>query len=175
MRQLRRGAAAGLGAALVALLSLALPGIAAAGPIEDLQGSWATAPDAAPSMQWTGGAGGFSVAWTPPGGTVTTVQYTPAGRPGVFGGKAKDGWSIMGSMFGNDGTVNPLDGGALHWARSTAAEVYLYRMEIDDKGGFAIDRYAVRLADGTLGIVGDRRTAEGGEQLPEQRLVRTGP
>jgi hypothetical protein len=175
MRHPRQGGTTGLGTAVLAFLLLVLPGTAGAGAIEDLQGSWAAAPTAAPAMHWSGGGGGFTVAWTPQDGTTTTVQFQPTSRPNVYGGSAKDGWSIMGSMFGGDGPVNPLDGATLYWARSADEGIYLYRMQIDDKGGFTIDRYALRLAEGTLTVAGDRRTAEGAEQLPEQRLVRTAP
>jgi hypothetical protein len=175
MRHPRRSGTAGLAAAILPLCLLALPASIAAGPIEDLQGSWATAASAAPALKWSGDAGGFTVAWTPEGGTATTVQFTPAGRPNVYGGSAKEGWSIMDSMFGDDHPVNPLEGGTLYWARSAQDGVYLYRMKIEDNGSFAIDRYALRLADGALTVALDRRTAEGGGQIREHRLVRTGP
>ena len=174
MRHPRDGGKAGRCAMLLPFLLLCLPGVALAGPLEDLRGRWATAPDAAPAMEWSGDASSFTVAWTPEGGTTTTVLFTPTGRPGVYGGAAKEGWSIMGSMFGEDGPVNPLEGGTLYWARTAGNEIYLYRMRVEDRGDFTIDRYALRLADGTLTVGGDRRTAAGGEAIPERQLVRVG-
>ncbi len=173
MRISRRAGAAGLRFAL--LLLLAWPGAAAAGAVEDLQGSWATAAGAPTAMQWAGDAGGFTVAWTPIGGRATSVRFTPAGRPNVFTGRAKDGWSLMASMFGDDGPANPLKGDALYWARTAPDGVYLYRMEIDDHGAFTIDRYALRPAGDGLDLAVDRRTAEGGSEIEAQRLVRTAP
>lgn len=167
------GKALGTAALLPALLLLHA-GMAQAGPIEDLAGKWAVAAGGAPVMQVSGAADGFTVAWTPEGGTTTTVQFAPAGRPGVYGGTAKEGWSIMGSMFGSDAPVNPLEGGTLYWARTADGGVYVYRMQIDDRGAFTIDRYRLGVADGALRITGDRRTADGGTALPERQLVRVG-
>lgn len=174
MRHPRDGGKAGRCAMLLSVLLLCWPGVGRAGPIEDLKGKWAPAADAAPAMEWSGDASSFTVAWTPEGGSTTTVQFTPTGRPGVYGGAAKEGWSIMGSMFGQDGPVNPLDGGTLYWARTAGSEIYLYRMRVEDRGDFTIDRYDLRLADGRLTVTGNRRTAEGGEAIPERQLVRVG-
>lgn len=162
-------------AALVPLLLLFLAGHAEAGPVEDLAGRWAAEPGGAPVMEWSGDAASFTVAWTPDGGSTTTVQFKPTGRPAVYGGTAKDGWSIMGSMFGSDETVNPLDDGILYWARTAADGVYLYRMTIGNEGAFTVDRYELRLADGALLVKGDRRTAAGGDAIAERRLVRVKP
>jgi hypothetical protein len=167
------GKALGLAVLLPFVLPL-LADAAQAGPIEDLAGSWATAAGGDPVMQVSGTADGFTVAWTPEGGTTTTVQFAPAGRPGVYGGTAKEGWSIMGSMFGGNAPVNPLEGGTLYWARTADGGVYLYRMQIDDHGAFTIDRYRLGIADGALSVAGDRRTADGDTALPDRQLVRVG-
>ena len=126
-------------------------------------------------MEWSTSDGGFALAWTPRDGAPTTVWFAPAGRPKVYTGSAKGGWSMMGAMFGDDDPVNPLSGGTLYWARSADDAVYVYSLAIDDRGGFVLDRYAAHPAQDALAITMTRRTAKGSEPPQEQKLVRLGP
>ena len=102
-----------------------------------------------------------------------TVQFAPTGRPGVYAGKAKAGWSMMDSMFGDEAAVNPLEGGALFWARTAGDSVYLYSLVIDDQGAFQIDRYDCRLDQGSLVVSVARRTGAGAEDPLPRRYGRS--
>ena len=162
-------------AALVLLLGLGVPSVALADVLDDLRGRWGTAAGGSAVMEWSTSDGGFALAWTPRDGAPTTVWFAPAGRPKVYTGSAKGGWSMMGAMFGDDDPVNPLSGGTLYWARSADDAVYVYSLAIDDRGGFVLDRYAAHPAQDALAITMTRRTAKGSEPPQEQKLVRLGP
>lgn len=150
----------------------ALPRVGVGAALDQLPGAWAERQGAALAMEWVAAQDGFTVSWTPPGASATTVHFTPTGRPGVYGGQAKAGWSIMGSMFGDDGPVNPLQEGDLFWARVADDTVVLYRLAIDDGGEFELDRYACRPQDGALAMSLQRRTQEGMAEPSERQLVR---
>ena len=161
-------------AALGLLLALVAPPAAMAGVLEDLRGRWAAASGGATAMEWATSDDGFALTWTPRDGASTTIWFSSVGRPNVYAGSAK-GWSMMGAMFGGDAPVNPLNGDTLYWARTTADALYVYSLAIDDKGGFVLDRYAAHLEQGALAVTMTRRTAGGGEDPQEQKLVRSGP
>ena len=71
---------------------------------------------------------------------------------------------MMDSMFGDEAAVNPLEGGALFWARTAGDGVYLYSLVIDDQGAFQIDRYDLsarpRIARRVAGAPHGRRRGE---------------
>ena len=125
-------------------------------------------------MEWTTSNDGFGLSWTPAGGAPRTTAFSSAGRPNVYAGAAKAGWSVMGAMFGDDGPVNPLKGGTLYWARVDGDALYVYSLAIDDHGAFALDRYAYHPEQGGLAVAMVRRTASGSEAPQEQKLVRIG-
>ena len=82
---------------------------------------------------------------------------------------------MMDSMFGDDGPVNPLEGGALFWARTAEDGVYLYRLVIDDQGALRDRplRLPARPTDRSpCRWRAARPRAEA--ELREQRLVRAG-
>lgn len=160
--------------AVALLLSLGIPPVAAAGVLDDLRGRWGTAAGGSTVMEWSTSDGGFALAWTPKDGAPTTVRFAPAGRPNVYAGSAKGGWSMMGAVFGDDDPVNPLNGGTLYWARTADDALYVYSLAIDDKGGFVLDRYAAHPRQDALAVTMTRRTAGGGEAPQEQKLVRIG-
>jgi hypothetical protein len=60
----------------------------------------------------------------------------------------------------------------LLWARTAEDGVYVYSLEIDDRGGFLLDRYAYRPDGEGLLVSLLRRTAEGEVKPPEQKLVK---
>jgi hypothetical protein len=168
-----RGVAGRL-AALALLLPAAVPSAASAGVLEDLRGRWAASAGGPAVMEWTTSSDGFGLSWTPAGGAPTTTAFSSAGRPNVYAGAAKAGWSMMGAMFGDDGPVNPLKSGTLYWARTGDDAVYVYSLAIDDQGAFILDRYAYRPEQGGLAVAMVRRTASGSEAPQEQKLVRIG-
>ena len=174
MRHPQRGGQLGRAAMLGAMLLGLLPTVAMAGILDDLSGTWVAGGSGPPAMEWAASEGGFVVSWTPPDGKPTTVQFASTGRPGVYAGKAKAGWSMMDSMFGDEAAVNPLEGGALFWARTAGDSVYLYSLVIDDQGAFQIDRYDCRLDQGSLVLSVARRTGAGAEAPREQRLTKAG-
>ena len=100
------------------LLLGAVPRVAAAAALDQLPGAWAEQPGAALGDGVGRGRGRLYRLLDPARRPATTVHFTPTGRPGVYGGQAKAGWSIMDSMFGDDTPVNPLQEGDLFWART---------------------------------------------------------
>jgi hypothetical protein len=174
MRDSHRRGMIGWAAALGTLIHCILPAAATADMLDELRGVWAATPSGPPSLEWASSDGGFSVSWTPPDAGPTTIHFVEAGRPDVYAGTAKEGWSMMGAMFGEDGPVNPIEGGTLYWARKGEDGVYLYSLTIDDGGGFQIDRYRCRPAERSLIVSFQRRTADGAGEPTEQRLVRVG-
>jgi hypothetical protein len=161
-------------AALALLLAAAVPSTATAGVLEDLRGRWAASAGGPAVVEWTTSGDGFGLSWTPSGGAPTTTTFSSAGRPNVYAGAAKAGWSVMGAMFGDDGPVNPLKGGTLYWARTADDALYVYSLAIDDQGAFVLDRYAYQPEQGGLAVAMVRRTASGSETPQEQKLVRVG-
>ena len=115
-------------------------------------------------MEWAASEDGFIVSWTPPDGKPTTVQFAPTGRPGVYAGKAKAGWSMMDSMFGDEDPVNPLEGGALFWARTAEDGVYLYSL---------VDRRPRRLRDRPLRLSARPGIARRVDGAPHRATART--
>jgi hypothetical protein len=170
MRQ--RHGVLGRAAAALLLACLLAPASAMADALDALRGSWAATPDGPAAMEWSGAGDAFSVSFTPVGGQAISLEFAPSPRPGFLAGRVKGGWS-MGAMFGGDGPVDPLVEGTLYWARTTADAVYLYSLEIDDDGGFQLDRYRCAPQGDALTVSLDRRTEAGGESS-EQRLVRIG-
>lgn len=162
-----RTAWCGLAAAMLLLLTLATA--RADGTLDAMLGRWSATAGGTPVMEWSRSGQGFTVRWTPPGHDPVTVAFESAGRPGVFGGKADDGWS----MFG-DGTPNPLEGKPLYWARTADDAFYLYRLEIYDRGDFELDRYAIRREADTMSVTLLRRTAVGMQDPVQQQLSRVG-
>ncbi len=157
------------GLATVMLLLLTLVSAGAAERLDSMLGRWAASADGTPTMEWSRSGGGFTVRWTPPGHDPVTVAFEPAGRPGVFAGKVDGSWS----MFG-DGTPNPLEGEPLYWARTTDDAIYLYRLEIYDRGDFELDRYAAQRDGDALSVTLMRRTAVGMQDPIQQRLTKVG-
>jgi hypothetical protein len=168
----RQGRSARWAAVPAALWLCAFPLAASSAVLDDLSGSWAEAAAGPPTMAWAKADDGFSVSWTPPGAAATTVQFSSAGRPGVYAGNANQDRSMMDSMFGENAPVNPLAGGALYWARVTDDGVYVYSLVIDDSGLFQIDRYACRPDGGALDVSLQRRTGKGADEPVEKHLVR---
>ena len=174
MRHPRRDRIARWAAVSAALVLCALSAGAQAAVLDDLSGNWADTSSGPPTMEWAKADDGFTVSWTPLGTAVATVHFAAAGRPGVYGGRAQEGWSMMDSMFGDGAAVNPLAGGTLYWARVTEDSIYLYRLAIDDKGLFEIDRYDCQPDGASLTVSLQRRTGDGAAEPVDQRLVRVG-
>ncbi|MFZ1426601.1 MAG: hypothetical protein WAS21_07535 [Geminicoccaceae bacterium] len=149
------------------LLLLTLASASADGMLDAMLGRWSAAAGGTPVMEWSRNGDGFTVRWTPPGHDPVTVGFEPAGRPGVLVGKVDGGWS----MFG-DGTPNPLEGKPLYWARTTEDAIYLYSLEIHDRGDFELDRYATRREGDTLSVTLLRRTAAGMQDPVQQALTK---
>ncbi len=154
-------------AGALAWLAVTSSGVAASG-LEALHGRWAAATGQPPVMEWGSGADGVTLRWTPEGHDAVLVVFAPAGRPDVFAGKIKEGWS----MFG-DGPVNPLRGDTLVWARTAKDTTFVYTLGVQDDGRFQLDRYALRRDGDALVVTLERRTPAGEEEPREQRLVRT--
>jgi hypothetical protein len=154
--------------AALPLLVGAISGADAADPLQGMSGRWAPGPDAAATVELTPDEGGFTLTWRPPERDSTTARFTATERPNVYAAQTGEGWS----MFGGGEAVNPLREGTLFWARTAEDGVYVYSLEIDDRGGFLLDRYAYRPDGESLLVSLLRRTAEGEFKPPEQKLVK---
>jgi hypothetical protein len=166
-----RARAAKRAPALLAVLPLlvgTIPGADAADLIQEMSGRWAPGPDAAATVELAPSEDGFTFTWRPPERDPTTARFTATERPDVYAAQTGEGWS----MFGGGEAVNPLQGGALLWARAAEDGVYVYSLEIDDKGGFLLDRYAYRPDGESLLVSLLRRSADGEAEPPEQKLVK---
>ncbi|HEX6010891.1 MAG TPA: hypothetical protein VFY87_03610 [Geminicoccaceae bacterium] len=158
--------------ALLAALPLllgAIPGAGAADPLQGMSGRWAPGPDAAATVELAPSEDGFTLTWQPPERDPTTARFTATERPNVYAAEQQEGWSMFG---GGEAVVNPLQEGTLLWARTAEDGVYVYSLEIDDRGGFLLDRYAYRPDGESLLVSLLRRTAEGEVKPPEQKLVK---
>lgn len=159
----------GLGLLVMLVLAAATLHAAAAAEILDaLRGRWAPAAGAASTMEWQPDGAGFTVTWGDPVPGPVSARFEPSGRPGVYAGRDAAEWS----MFGSDDPVNPLAEGTLLWARTTADAAYVYRMAVDDQGGFVLERFTCRPSADTLSVAVLRWTANGPETGTEQKLVR---
>lgn len=161
--------AAWCGLAAVMLLLLTLAAADAGSVLDAVMGQWSTSAAGTPAMEWSRKDGGFTVRWTPPGHDPVTVVFESAGRPGVYAGRVDGGWSMFGGK-----TPDPLDGEPLYWARTADDAIYLYRLEIFDRGDFELDRYATRSEGEGLSVTLMRRTAAGMQDPVTLQLTRVG-
>jgi hypothetical protein len=156
-------------AALAAILAHLGSWAQAATLVEGLAGKWATRSGPALRMEWTPNGGGFGLRLTVPGGHEIGAAFVPrSGRPGLFFTERDEGWS----MFGNEEADNPMLDGPLLWARATEDAVYVYRIEIDAKGGFVVERYACRPVGDGLDVGFQRRLPDGRTEESRMRLTR---
>jgi hypothetical protein len=162
------GRALPLPAALLALLGTVPAAAEAQDPLQALSGRWATGPGAPVAVELAPSDGGFTLTWRPPERDPTTARFAATERPNVYGAEEQQGWS----MFSGGEPVNPLQEGTLLWARTADDGVYVYSLEIDDRGGFLLDRYAYRPSGEGVAMSLLRRTPEGAAEPPEQKLVR---
>lgn len=165
----RSGGSRGLGLLITLVLAAATLHAAVADEILDaLRGRWAPAPGAAATMEWQPDGAGFTVTWGNPAPEPVSARFEPSGRPGIYAGRDAAEWS----MFGSADPVNPLAEGTLLWARTTPDAAYVYRMAVDDHGGFVLERFTCRPSADTLSVAMLRWTANGPEPATEQKLVR---
>ena len=74
------------------------------------------------------------------------AKFVPTDRPGVFAFATGDS-SLLGWLFADPATGNPLQGETLLWARLQDQTLTVYSLAINSVGGFHIDRYAHTLTD----------------------------
>lgn len=98
---------------------------------------------------------GFELEWTGPGGGRESARFVETGeQPGVFAAQAsKGGW--LGFM--SSGAVDPLAGDPLTWARLDGDTLVVYKLVLDDRGAFTLDRHEASLQDGMLRLYLSRR------------------
>lgn len=152
------------------VVALALPSAGARADdatIQDFSGSWrgvevstsgddgglAFTPEDLNVQIRTDGAG-FAMSWTGFSRTDDNklarqeieASFMPTDRPGVFAFDA-GAPSLFSRLFADPATGNPLVGETLLWARLAGPTLTVYSLAIDDRGGFALDRYARSLTD----------------------------
>ena len=74
------------------------------------------------------------------------ASFMPTDRPGVYAFDAGAS-SLFSRLFADPATGNPLNGETLLWARLAGPTLTVYSLAIDDRGGFALDRYGRSLTD----------------------------
>lgn len=117
---------------------------------------------------------GFDLEWKVPGGGVESARFAPTeGHPGVFSAEAPSR-GLFGLMSMFSGELNPLEGDPLVWARSGANTLVFYKLVIDEKGAFTLDRYETVLQDGALRLEFNRRSHDGPERSLTAKLEREG-
>ena len=141
-----------------------------AGVVDELSGRWGESGTGPATLTWMADGTGFTVTWNPSDGASSEVRYEPAQRPAIFAGQARGRRSMLQSMFGADGPVNPLVDGTLYWARVDDETVYLYSLTVDDRGDFRLERIACRREGDVLSVSLARRTGVGSERIVERRL-----
>jgi hypothetical protein len=154
--------------AAVLLHAAAASPTAAATLLDSLAGRWASDAGTALAMEWSPQDGGFNLRMSVPGGGEVQATFEPSDRPGIFFTERDQGWG----MFGSETPPNPLRDGPLQWARATPDTIYVYRVAIDAKGGFVIDRYACRPEGDALDVDFQRRLPGGRTEESRLRLKR---
>lgn len=136
-----------------------------------LEGRWAgTADGGRAEADWTLRRDGFDLRWSGPDTAAQSASFRPTGRPGVYGTQDGAGWS----MFEQNRSVNPLEGGMLRWARTAPDAVYVYSLSVDDRGMFVLDRY--RYQPSAEGLQVSRlRELPGRQERTEATLSRVAP
>jgi hypothetical protein len=66
------------------------------------------------------------------------ATFAPTETPGVFAYEPAGG-SLLSSLFADPSVGNPLEGDTLIWARLQDDILHVYRLAIDDRGGFALE------------------------------------
>jgi hypothetical protein len=74
------------------------------------------------------------------------AKFVPTDRPGVFA-YSRGGSSLLGRLFADPATGNPLKGETLLWARLQGETLTVYSLAINSVGGFQVDRCARTLTD----------------------------
>jgi hypothetical protein len=124
---------------------------------------------------------GFRLSWIrfsrEPGGGLerekAEASFAPTDRPGVFAFRPGP-TSLLGRLFGDPATANPLDGKTLLWARLDGATLTVYSLSIDDHGRFDLNRYARTLTDHQISLQYTRRTENDVILTVEGRLEKAG-
>lgn len=84
------------------------------------------------------------------------ATFSPTERPGVYAFSAGEK-SLLGRLFADPATGNPLKGETLLWARLDGRTLTVYSLAIDRRGGFDLDRYARTLTDDGMTVLYTRR------------------
>jgi hypothetical protein len=101
------------------------------------------------------------------------ASFAPTDRPGVFAFRPGP-TSLLGRLFGDPATANPLEGKTLLWARLDGATLTVYSLAIDERGGFDLNRAARTLADGKMTLQYTRRSENDVILTVEGRLEKAG-
>lgn len=124
--------------------------------------------------------GGFRISWTGLGRAdnglrpqTVEADFVPTERPGVF---AYDPGSpsLLGRLFADPSTGNPLEGDTLLWARLEGETLTVYGLSIGSDGGFELERYARTLDDGGIAVRYTHRAENDRVVTVEGRLAAAG-
>ncbi len=84
------------------------------------------------------------------------ASFSPTDRPGVFA-FSPGGKSLLGRLFADPATGNPLKGETLLWARLEGKTLTIYSLAVNSRGGFDLDRYARTLTEDGMTVRYTRR------------------
>ncbi|MGI9492655.1 MAG: hypothetical protein ACR2QF_09680 [Geminicoccaceae bacterium] len=174
------------------LASISIPSMAVgASSIEDFAGRWtgeaieisdqSISPDLL-NIDVGERDGGFELSWndltqiSQDASSVEplTASFVSTNRENVFE-YAPEAGSFLDRMFASPATGNPLDGETLLWARIDADMLAVYKLTIDNNGGFDLGHYSwTRTDDGLLMHYREQTEELGNEIVIEGRLVPAG-
>jgi hypothetical protein len=100
------------------------------------------------------------------------ASFIAGARKDVFDPPAERG-GIMGFVFGS-ASPNPLEGKPLAWARRTADELVVYRLEVQD-GPFRLDRVAIKPLGDRVEVSVERREHDRAPETFSATLQRQKP
>lgn len=99
--------------------------------------------------------GGFELKWNTPGGDAESARFLESkDQPGMFSAEFSKGGFL--GFFSSD-ELDPLAGDPLTWARTDGDTYIVYKLVINDEGGFTLDRYARTLQNDVLRLDFTRR------------------
>jgi len=125
------------------------------------------------SMRFEPADEGFELEWKTPGGPEEQVEFVETTKqPGVFSAKVSKGGFL--GLFSSP-ELNPLDGDPLVWARFAGEDTFIvYKLVIDNRGAFELDRYERTLEGDTLRLHYTRRAHGEPVRSLVARLQRSG-
>jgi hypothetical protein len=168
------------GVVAAAALAIAMAGGVVAGPLEAGSGAWAGVV-AESSASWPAASSKVELRLEPTGklvsvkltgqeGAMFSGEFQASGREAVYEPPPPSGFM---AFVLRTKQINPLEGQALVWARSTGAALVVYRLDINN-GLFRLDRMVLTPSGNRLDLTFERREHDRSPARFAARLERQG-